>query len=78
MIIHNVVQGSPEWHALRANFQTASEAPAMMGESKQIKRTDLLNAKKTGLARDLPQIRQVLSAYGERSCSLVIAALAEA
>ena len=30
------------------------------------------------LARDLPQIRQVLSAYGERSCSLVIAALAEA
>ena len=30
------------------------------------------------LARDLPQIRQVLSAYGERSCSLVIAALADA
>ncbi len=53
MIIHNVVQGSPEWHALRANFKTASEAPAMMGESKQIKRTDLLNAKKTGLDRDV-------------------------
>ena len=30
------------------------------------------------LARDLPQIRQVLSAYGQRSCSLVIAALADA
>ena len=53
MIIHNVAQGSPEWLALRANFKTASEAPAMMGESKQIKRTDLLNAKKTGLDRDV-------------------------
>ena len=53
MIIHKVVQGEPEWHALRANFKTASEAPAMMGESKQIKRTDLLNAKKTGLDRDV-------------------------
>ena len=30
------------------------------------------------LARDLPQIRQVLSAYGQRSCTLVIAALADA
>ena len=30
------------------------------------------------LARDLPQIRQVLSAYGQRSCSLVIAALTDA
>lgn len=53
MIIHHVAQGSPEWLALRAKFKTASEAPAMMGESKQIKRTDLLNAKKTGLDRDV-------------------------
>ena len=53
MIIHNVVQGSPEWIALRANFKTASEAPVMMGASKQMKRTDLLNAKKTGLDRDV-------------------------
>ena len=30
------------------------------------------------LARDLPQIRQVLSNYGQRSCELVIAALADA
>ena len=30
------------------------------------------------LARDLPQIRQVLSAYCQRSSSLVIAALADA
>lgn len=53
MKIHNVAQGSPEWHALRANYHTASEAPATMGASKQMKRTELLHAKKTGLDRDI-------------------------
>ena len=53
MKIHNVVQGSEAWHALRANYFTASEAPAMMGASKQMKRTELLHAKKTGLDRDV-------------------------
>lgn len=53
MIIHDVVQGSDAWHALRANFHPASEAPAMMGASKQLRRTELLYAKKTGLDRDV-------------------------
>ncbi|WP_339494623.1 YqaJ viral recombinase family protein [Pseudomonas sp. RA_105y_Pfl2_P56] len=53
MKIHNVAQGSEAWHALRANHFTASEAPAMMGASKQMKRTELLHAKKTGLDRDV-------------------------
>jgi len=53
MKIHNVAQGSEAWHALRANYFTASEAPAMMGASKQMKRTELLSAKKTGLDRDV-------------------------
>lgn len=53
MKIHNVAQGSDAWHALRANYLTASEAPAMMGASKQMKRTELLHAKKTGLDRDV-------------------------
>lgn len=53
MKIHNVAQGSAEWHALRANYFTASEAPAMMGASKQMKRTELLDAKKTGIDRDV-------------------------
>ncbi len=53
MKIHNVAQGSEAWHALRANYFTASEAPAMMGTSKQMKRTELLHAKKTGLDRDV-------------------------
>ncbi|MBK5373544.1 Heme peroxidase [Pseudomonas sp. TH43] len=53
MKIHNVAQGSEAWHALRANYFTASEAPVMMGASKQMKRTELLHAKKTGLDRDV-------------------------
>lgn len=53
MTIHEVAQGSPEWHALRASHFTASEAPAMMGAHKSIKRTDLLHAKKTGLDREV-------------------------
>lgn len=53
MKIHNVAQGTPEWHALRADYFTASEAPAMMGVSKQLKRNELLHAKKTGLDRDV-------------------------
>ena len=53
MKIHNVIQGTPEWHALRSDYFTASEAPAMMGVSKQISRTELLHAKKTGLDKDV-------------------------
>jgi predicted phage-related endonuclease len=53
MIIHNVPQGSAAWHALRIDYRTASEAPAMMGASKQMKRNELLFAKKTGLDRDV-------------------------
>lgn len=53
MIIHSVIQGSAEWHALRAAHNTASEAPAMMGAHKTIRRTELLTAKKTGLSKDI-------------------------
>lgn len=53
MIIHNVIQGDDAWHALRAQHKPASEAPAMMGDHKQIKRNELLHAKKTGIDRDV-------------------------
>ena len=58
MKIHNVTQGSAEWHALRANYNTASEAPAMMGASKYQSRTELLNAKKTGIVPDVTAQQQ--------------------
>jgi putative phage-type endonuclease len=58
MKIHNVAQGSAEWHALRAKYFTASEAPAMMGASKFQSRTDLLTAKKTGITPEVTTNQQ--------------------
>ncbi|MCK3849970.1 YqaJ viral recombinase family protein [Pseudomonas sp. W2Jun17] len=58
MIIHNVAQGTPEWHALRAQHFTASEAPAMMGASKYQSRTDLLTLKKTGIVPEVTPQQQ--------------------
>ena len=60
MKIHNVAQGSAEWHALRAQHFTASEAPAMMGASKYQTRTELLTMKKTGIAPDVTQAQQYI------------------
>lgn len=60
MKIHDITQGSPEWHELRAAHFTASEAPAMMGVSKYQTRGDLLRAKATGADRDIDAVTQAL------------------
>ena len=44
----NVKQGSPEWLALRKENYTASEAPAMMGDSSYTSRDQLIYQKVTG------------------------------
>ena len=48
MITHDVVQGSPEWDALRFKFDCASEAPVIMGASPHMTRADLVRMKATG------------------------------
>ncbi|GEK49190.1 hypothetical protein HPA02_34730 [Bisbaumannia pacifica] len=53
MKIHTVRQGTQEWHALRANHYTASEAPAMAGASKYQSRAELLKQKYTG---EIPEV----------------------
>lgn len=53
MITHDLQQGTPEWAAVRAQHFTASEAPAMMGNSPYMTRTELLNMKHTGLVADV-------------------------
>lgn len=58
MQVHNVQQGTPEWHALRSSYFTASEAPAMMGASKFQTRNDLLAMKKTGIVPDVSPQQQ--------------------
>lgn len=60
MKIHDIAQGSPEWHALRASHFTASEAPAMMGVSKYQTRNALLAQKATGASDDVDASTQAL------------------
>lgn len=51
-VIHQLAQGSPEWHAHRANHYNASEAAAAAGISPYQTRQDLLKEKATGLVRE--------------------------
>lgn len=60
MHIHNLTQGSAEWHALRAKHYTASEAPVIMGVSKYQKRGDLLKQKATGIVPEVSEHTQRL------------------
>lgn len=50
MKLLNLVQGSDEWLEARLNYLCASEAPAMMGESKFMSRNQLLDLKKGWLS----------------------------
>lgn len=70
MKIHNVAQGSAEWHALRAKHFTASEAPAMMGASKYQTRTELLTMKKTGITPEVTQAQQYIFDKGHTTEAL--------
>lgn len=54
----SVVQGSPEWLAVRAKCFTASEAPAMMGVSKYKTRLDLVREKATGITPEIDAATQ--------------------
>jgi putative phage-type endonuclease len=65
--IHDVVQGSPEWLALRAPYYTASEVPAMMGVSKYQTRSDLLKRKATGIADEIEPAKQTLFDRGHEA-----------
>ena len=51
--IHNLVQGSAQWHAYRARYFNASEAAAMLGISSYQSRAELLRAKATGLSPEV-------------------------
>jgi predicted phage-related endonuclease len=52
MQIHNLIQGSPEWHQFRLEHFGASEAAAMLGMSKKVTRTELLHMKSTGTPKE--------------------------
>lgn len=56
--VHNLVQGSPEWHKFRLDHDGASETAAMLGVSKNVTRTELLAAKATGIAKEFSDFIQ--------------------
>lgn len=51
-IQHELVQGTPEWGTFRLNHFGASEAAAMLGLSKKVKRSELLRMKHTGISKE--------------------------
>lgn len=58
MKIHDLVQGSPEWQAHRAQHWNASDAPAMMGVSPFKTRSQLLHELATGIGEAIDPARQ--------------------
>lgn len=64
---HDVKQGSKEWKALRADYDCASDASAMMGDSKYKSRDDLLNQKVTGEEQEVTPEKQALFDRGHEA-----------
>ncbi len=66
MMIHNLIQGSPEWKAYRARHLNASDAAAMLGCSPYKTRAELLREMHTGLAAEVDVGTQMQFNNGHR------------
>lgn len=66
MQVHNLVQGSPEWHAYRRNHFNASDAPAMLGCSPYKTRDQLIAELATGIAPEVDEATQRIFDDGHR------------
>lgn len=60
MRILTVTQGSDEWIAIRKEHNTASEASAMMGKSKYMTRSALMDQKATGITDAVSPAQQAI------------------
>lgn len=58
MKIVKLIQGMPEWHAHRAQHWNASDAPAAMGCSPYMTRTELLHWLHTGISPEVDPVTQ--------------------
>lgn len=71
MKVHDVIQGSPEWDALRAKHRTGSEASVMMGASKHVTRNELIHMKATGTEREFSDfVRKMILDKGHEAEAL--------
>lgn len=75
MNIIKLLQGSPEWHAFRANHFTASDAAAMLGFSPYKTRDQLLHEKATGLTEEITEEKQRLFDKGHATEAMARAIL---
>lgn len=66
MRIVNLIQGTPEWHAHRAEHLNASEAPIMLGEFPNISRAELLKVRATGVAQEISWFLQQIFDNGHQ------------
>lgn len=66
MIVHNLIQGSPEWHAYRARHDNASDAAAMMGCSSYKTRDQLVAQYATGIVPEVDAATQRMFDMGHR------------
>ena len=66
MIVHDLIQGSPEWKAHRATRRNASDAAAMLGESPYMKRSELMHAIATGVVPEPSDYQQYIFDNGHR------------
>lgn len=69
-IIEGLIQGSPAWHAHRAQHFNASDAPAMMGCSPYKTRADLIREVATGISAEVSPQTQRLFDDGHRTEAL--------
>lgn len=70
MKTHNLIQGSPEWLAYRAQHFNASDAPAMMGVSPYKTRAELLRELHTGVPAEITVDTQKRFDNGHRAEAL--------
>jgi len=63
----NLIQGSAEWLAHRAQHFNASDAPAMLGLSPYKTRAELIRERATGLTADVGAAKQRIFDMGHRS-----------
>lgn len=76
MKILNLQQGSAEWLAHRRTVRNASDAPAMMGASPYVTRTELVRQRATGIDREIDAATQRVFDKGH-SVEPALLALAE-
>lgn len=68
MKILDVVQGTDQWLAIRAKYDCASDAPVMMGASKNATRNDLIKLRATGSEREISEwVQRVLFSRGHEA-----------